>query len=55
MRGEHSALLRAGVARRMHRRIRGSVFKEIPNAYHHVPLDNPDATVGAIGEFIASI
>ena len=36
---------RAGESRRtsprMHRKIRGSVMKEIPRAFHHVPLDNP--------------
>jgi len=52
LRGEHSMLLTARVARTMHRRIRGSSFKQIPGAHHHVPLDNPAATAAAIIEFV---
>lgn len=55
LRGEHSTLLTAPTARSMHRRIHGSIFKEIPGAYHHVPLDNPQATAVAIAEFIATL
>jgi len=55
LRGEHSLLLTAQTARRMHRRIHGSIFKEIPRAYHHVPLDNPADTAAAIAQFIASL
>ncbi|HLW69343.1 MAG TPA: alpha/beta hydrolase [Candidatus Binataceae bacterium] len=52
LRGEHSTLLTARVARTMHRRIPGSRFKQIPDAHHHVPLDNPAATAAAIIEFV---
>jgi len=38
----------------MRRRIRGSILKEIPRAFHHVPLDNPDDTAAAIVEFVES-
>lgn len=55
LRGEHSALVSARMARRMHRGIRGSVLRTIPHAYHHVPLDNPAATVAAISEFVAAL
>ena len=55
LRGEHSALLNPQTARWMHRRIHGSMLKEIPRAYHHVPLDNPDDTAAAIVQFIASL
>ncbi|HZO83324.1 MAG TPA: alpha/beta hydrolase [Candidatus Binataceae bacterium] len=55
LRGEHSALVSARTARRMHRGIRGSVLRTIPHAHHHVPLDNPAATVAAISEFVISL
>jgi pimeloyl-ACP methyl ester carboxylesterase len=54
LRGEHSALASARRIRRMHRRIRGSVLRQIPRAYHHVPLDNPYDTAAAIIEFVES-
>jgi pimeloyl-ACP methyl ester carboxylesterase len=28
------------------------VLKEIPRAFHHVPLDNPSDTAAAIIEFV---
>jgi len=52
LRGEHSALVSAAHVHRMNRKIRGSVLKEIPRAYHHVPLDNPADTAAAIIEFV---
>lgn len=55
LRGEHSRLVSARQARRMQRRIPGSKLVTIPSAHHHVPLDNPDATAAAIGEFVASL
>ncbi|MGH7907315.1 MAG: alpha/beta fold hydrolase [Candidatus Binataceae bacterium] len=55
VRGAQSTLVTAGVARAMHRRIGGSILREIPRAYHHVPLDNPGDTAAAIAEFIASM
>jgi pimeloyl-ACP methyl ester carboxylesterase len=55
LRGAHSGLITPRQAGRMHRRIGGSVLKTIPSAYHHVPLDNPDATAAAIAEFVDSL
>jgi pimeloyl-ACP methyl ester carboxylesterase len=52
IRGEHSALLTQRVASKMHRRIRGSRFKLIADAHHHISLDNPEATASAIIEFV---
>ncbi|HZP45702.1 MAG TPA: alpha/beta hydrolase [Candidatus Binataceae bacterium] len=54
LRGEHSALLSPRVARRMHRQIRHSQFREIPRAHHHVPLDNPHETAAAIIAFVSA-
>ncbi len=54
LRGEESTLVKPGQARRMRRKIRHSVYKEIPRAFHHVPLDNPADTAQAIGEFVES-
>ena len=55
LRGEYSRLVSLGQARLMQRRIRGSKLVTIASAHHHVPLDNPDATAAAIGEFLESI
>ena len=52
LRGDQSGLVSGSHVRRMHRKIRGSVFKEIPRAFHHVPLDNPGDTAAAIIEFV---
>jgi pimeloyl-ACP methyl ester carboxylesterase len=54
LRGELSTLVKANHARRMHRKIRYSTYKEIPRAFHHVTLDNPADTAQAIGEFVES-
>ena len=54
LRGVESTLVRAGQARRMHRKIRHSTLKEIPRAFHHVTLDNPAGTAEAIIEFVES-
>jgi pimeloyl-ACP methyl ester carboxylesterase len=43
------------MARRMHREIHGSTLRVIPHAYHHVPLDNPQATIAAITAFITTL
>jgi pimeloyl-ACP methyl ester carboxylesterase len=51
LRGTESSLVSKRHAKRMRRKIKGSVFKEIPRAFHHVPLDNPTATTAAIVEF----
>jgi pimeloyl-ACP methyl ester carboxylesterase len=55
IRGEHSRLISERQARRMQRRIPGSELKTIASAYHHVSLDNPDATAAAIAEFVAAL
>jgi pimeloyl-ACP methyl ester carboxylesterase len=55
IRGEDSGLVSPSHVRRMHRKIRGSVLKEIPHAYHHVPLDNPVDTAAAIIEFVEKL
>ena len=55
LRGEQSGLVTHRNARRMNAKIRGSVHREIPRAFHHVPLDNPDDTASAIIEFIDSL
>jgi|SRR5579875_127658 pimeloyl-ACP methyl ester carboxylesterase len=55
IRGEHSTLVSERQARRMQQRIHASQLKIIRGAHHHVPLDNPDATAAAIGEFVASL
>jgi pimeloyl-ACP methyl ester carboxylesterase len=39
----------------MHRRLPNATLKEIGGAYHHVPLDQPNATVAAIAEFIRAL
>ena len=52
LRGEESTLVAPRHARRMNRKVKGSVFKLVPRAFHHVPLDNPEATTAAIVEFV---
>src|SRR5262249_62156700 len=54
LRGVESTLVGAGQARRMHRKIPHSTFREISRAFHHVPLDNPAGTAEAIVEFVES-
>jgi pimeloyl-ACP methyl ester carboxylesterase len=55
LRGAESVLVSASRASGMHRKIRGSKFVEIPAAHHHVPLDNPDGTTAAIGNFLEEL
>jgi pimeloyl-ACP methyl ester carboxylesterase len=55
LRGAQSTLVSRWRARAMHRRVRGSIYREIPRAFHHVPLDNPDDTAAAIIEFVRSL
>ncbi len=55
LRGEHSTLVTPKAARKMHRGIRNSRFKEILNAHHHVSLDNPGDTAASIIEFVESL
>jgi len=52
LRGAQSTILSPRRARLLHRRIAGSVLQEIPNAYHHITLDNPPATTAAIVDFV---
>jgi pimeloyl-ACP methyl ester carboxylesterase len=52
LRGDESTLVAPRHARKMNRKVAGSVYKEIPRAFHHVPLDNPEATSAAIVEFV---
>ncbi len=52
LRGSESTLIGSRRARLMKRKIKGSIYKEIPRAFHHVPLDNPEATSAAIIEFV---
>lgn len=55
LRGDQSGLVSPSSMQRMHRKIRGSVYKEIPRAFHHVPLDNPGDTAAAIIEFVEKL
>jgi pimeloyl-ACP methyl ester carboxylesterase len=55
LRGAQSELVSMRVARRMKRRIAVSQYREIPRAFHHVPLDNPVATAEAIIEFVEGL
>jgi len=55
LRGAESSLVSGGHARRMNRKIKGSIYKEIARAFHHVPLDNPQATSAAIVEFVEKL
>ena len=55
LRGDQSGLVSPAHVKRMHRKIRGSILKNIPRAYHHVPLDNPADTAAAIIEFVESV
>ncbi|HEY2107271.1 MAG TPA: alpha/beta hydrolase [Candidatus Binataceae bacterium] len=55
LRGAQSTLLSPRRARSLRRKIKGSVLREIPRAYHHVPLDNPDGTAAAILDFTRAL
>ncbi|HUN57621.1 MAG TPA: alpha/beta hydrolase [Candidatus Binataceae bacterium] len=55
LRGANSALMSRSSALKMHRQLPRAILKEIDGAYHHVPLDQPDATVSAIAEFIQTL
>jgi len=55
LRGDQSGLVSRPHVTRMHRKIRRSVLKEIPRAFHHVPLDNPGDTAAAIIEFVEKL
>jgi esterase len=55
LRGARSTLLSSRRARWLARKIKGSMLREVPHAYHHVPLDNPQATAAAMLEFIGGL
>lgn len=55
LRGAESTLISPRALRAMNRRIRGSIAQEIPRAYHHVPLDNPEATVAAVAALLETL
>ena len=55
LRGDKSGLVGPRHVAAMHRKIKGSVMKEIPRAFHHVPLDNPRDTAAAIIEFVEKL
>jgi pimeloyl-ACP methyl ester carboxylesterase len=55
LRGDQSGLVSRSNALKMQRKIRGSVLKEIPRAFHHVPLDNSGDTAAAIVEFVEKL
>ena len=55
LRGDQSGLVSPSHVAAMHRKISGSVLKEIPRAFHHVPLDNPGDTAAAIIEFVEKL
>jgi pimeloyl-ACP methyl ester carboxylesterase len=55
LRGAKSALMTRNAALKMHRLLPRATLKEIDGAYHHVPLDQPDATVAAMGEFLQTL
>ena len=48
VRGQLSPIMEEDDIRKVCRQTRGSESLEIPNAYHHVPLDAPQSTVEAI-------
>jgi pimeloyl-ACP methyl ester carboxylesterase len=55
LRGAESVLVTPHTATKLNHRIRGSKLKFIERAHHHVPLDNPSDTAGAIVEFVRSL
>jgi pimeloyl-ACP methyl ester carboxylesterase len=55
LRGAESGLVEASHAHSMHQQLSGSILKEIPRAFHHVPLDNPEDTAAAIVEFAEAL
>jgi pimeloyl-ACP methyl ester carboxylesterase len=55
LRGAESTLISPRAMRAMHRRVRSSIALEIPRAYHHVPLDNPDATAAAVAALLETL
>jgi pimeloyl-ACP methyl ester carboxylesterase len=54
VRGDQSPLLSARAAAELASICRDGAWVEIANAYHHVPLDQPEALAAAIDDFLAS-
>jgi esterase len=55
VRGEHSPVLPAAMAREMRRLIPGARFAEIPGAYHHLVLDAPAAFSTVLDRFLSEV
>jgi pimeloyl-ACP methyl ester carboxylesterase len=55
VRGERSPVLTAAMADEMVRRIPRSRLEVIPNAYHHLVLDEPALFTAAMGRFLAGL
>ena len=55
VRGEHSPVLPAHMARRMLETLRDAELVEIPGAYHHVTLDAPEALGTALDMFLRRV
>lgn len=55
LRGAQSTLVSPWKARRMVRKIRHANYREIPRAFHHVPLDNPSDTAQSIIDFLEQL
>jgi pimeloyl-ACP methyl ester carboxylesterase len=50
-----SPVLPAEMAERLHASIPQATLITIPNAYHHLTLDNPQAFTNAVGEFLGGL
>lgn len=55
VRGELSPVLPRDMAERIRGTIAGATLVEIPGAYHHLVLDNPDAFAAALDRFLRSL
>lgn len=55
VRGEKSTILESAELARLGREVPGAKTLEIPGAYHHTPLDAPEATAAAVADFAASL
>jgi pimeloyl-ACP methyl ester carboxylesterase len=55
VRGEHSPVLPAEMAREMAKRIAGARIEEIAGAYHHLVLDAPAAFTRALAGFLDEV
>jgi pimeloyl-ACP methyl ester carboxylesterase len=52
VRGERSPILPRPMAERLGAEVRGARLVEVPEAYHHLVLDRPDAFAKALQEFL---